>query len=137
MEREDDSTEGGGDMSWETPKIDWTGADRFDAPNYNRIKNNLDFLHDMAQTLYRDFFIEDMGPDKDYSSFYFADEINRLADNLELVNSAVYPLDIGEKTVYVQNQAFIGYADLNRLESAILKIYVLLQEQKENNVRLQ
>lgn len=123
-------------MSWETPKTDWTADDRFDAPNYNRIKNNLNFLHAMAQGLYREFAIEDMGSDKDYSSFYYADEINMLANNLEVINSNVYPLDIGKKTVYVQNQAFIGFADLNRIESATLRIYVLLQEQKANKARL-
>lgn len=136
MEREDEGKEGDGSMSWEIPKTDWTAEDRFDAPNYNRIKNNLNFLHDMAQTLYKEFNIEDMGLDKDYSSFYYADEINRLADNLEVINSNTYPLNIGEKTVYVQNQAFIGYIDLNRVESATLRIYTLLQEQKANKTRL-
>lgn len=136
MERKDEGKEGDGGMSWETPKTDWTADDRFDAPNYNRIKNNLAFLHDMAQALYKEFNIEDMGLDKDYSSFYYADEINLLADNLETINSNAYPLDIGEKTVYVQNQAFIAYADLNRIESAILRIYRLLSEQRANKARL-
>ena len=80
--------------------------------------------------------IGDMGADKDYSSFYYADEINMLSDNLEQIHSNIYPVTIGEKTVYVQNQAFIGYEDLNRIESAALRIYTLLKEQKENKPRL-
>ena len=123
-------------MIWERPKTDWTGDDRFDAPNYNRIKNNLLFLHEMAEMLYQPFEIGDMGPDKDYSSFYYADEINMLSDNLEQIHSQIYPVAIGEKTIYVQNQAFIGYEDLNRIEAATLRIYTLLKEQTENKPRL-
>lgn len=123
-------------MIWERPKTDWTGDDGFDAPNYNRIKNNLLFLHEMAEMLYQPFEIGDMGPDKDYSSFYYADEINMLANNLEQIHFNIYPVEIGEKTVYVQNQAFIGFEDLNRIESAILRIYTLLKSQKENKSRL-
>ena len=123
-------------MIWERPKTDWTGDDRFDAPNYNRIKNNLLFLHEMAEMLYQPFEIGDMGPDKDYSSFYYADEINMLANNLEQIHFNIYPVEIGEKTVYVQNQAFIGFEDLNRIESSILRIDTLLKSQKENKSSL-
>lgn len=123
-------------MSWETPKTDWISEDRFDAPNYNRIKNNLLYLYELAISLYKSFSISDMGSDKDYSSFYYADEINTLADNLEMINSNTYPVEIGEKITYVQNQAFIMYDDLNRIESACLRIYTILTEQKANLVRL-
>lgn len=136
MEWKNEGEEGDGNMSWMEPKTDWTGDDRFDAPNYNRIKNNLLFLHEMAEMLYHPFEIGEMGPDKDYSSFYYADEINMLSDNLEQIHSNIYPVAIGEKTVYVQNQAFIGYEDLNRIEAAALRIYTLLKEQKENKPRL-
>lgn len=136
MEWKNESEEGDGHMSWIEPKTDWTSDDRFDAPNYNRIKNNLLFLHEMAETLYHPFGIEDMGLDKDYSSFYYADEINMLSDNLERIHSNIYPVEIGEKTVYVQNQVFIGYEDLNRIESATLRMYALLKGQKENKPRL-
>lgn len=123
-------------MSWTTPKTDWTADGRFDAPNYNRIKNNLTYLHELAEELYKEFPIGDMGSDKDFKSPYHADEINMLADNLELINTNTYPLDIGTKIVYVQNQAFINWQDLNRIESACLRIYTLLQEQKANLTRL-
>ena len=136
MERKNEGKEGDKYMSWEEPKTNWTRNDRFDAPNYNRIKNNLLFLHNMAETLYQPFVIGEMGEDKDYASFYYADEINLLADNLERICANIYPIAIGTKTVYVQNQAFIGYEDLNRIEGAFLRIYTLLKEQKANKSRL-
>lgn len=51
-------------MAWETPKTDWHGStnsegvytgDRFNASDFNRIKNNLTFLRDMAIKLYKEF----------------------------------------------------------------------------------
>lgn len=136
MERNNESEKGGGRLNWIEPKTDWTDNDRFDAPNYNRIKNNLAYLHEFAEELYKKFNVGDMGSDKDYSSFYYADEINTLADNLEIINSNTYPLDIGEKTLYMPNQAFIGWQDLNRIESACLRMYELLQIQKANLTKL-
>ena len=35
--------------------------------------------------------IGEMGEDKDYASFYYADEINLLADNLEQICANIYP----------------------------------------------
>lgn len=124
-------------MGWETPKTDWGAEnDRFDAPNYNRIKNNLLYLHELAEYLYKTFEIGDMGSDKDYSSLYYADEINMLSQNLETINLNTYPVNIGETITYVANQTFIGYEDLNRIESACLKIYRILTEQKIHLTRL-
>lgn len=48
-------------MAWETPKTDWYGetdsdgvysGDRFDYRDFNRIKNNLQYLRDLAIYLY-------------------------------------------------------------------------------------
>ena len=59
-------------MAWETPKTDWYGeeiegvyvGDRFNAVDYNRIKNNLIFLRDLAVTVYESFNIEAVSNDK-------------------------------------------------------------------------
>ena len=130
-------------MEWITPKTDWAArtdaegrytGDYFNTADYNRIKNNIEFLGNMA----REFWAVSVKamPDRKYYEYPYADEINTLSDNLEKINAYV-KCTIGEKTIYFDNGAFIGYADLNRIESAILKIYVLLQEQKANKVRLQ
>ena len=50
---------------WTTPKTDWYGVsedgvyrgDRFNAVDFNRIKNNLEYLRDLAQTMYEEFAI--------------------------------------------------------------------------------
>ena len=33
-------------MAWINPKTDWTKNDRFNYSDYNRIKNNLNYLHE-------------------------------------------------------------------------------------------
>jgi hypothetical protein len=126
---------------WQTPKTDWKWTselegDFFGHGDYNRIKNNIDHLHTMACGLYTPFTISDMGSDKTVSDYPYADEINALADNIEIISQKAYPVDVGEKTVYADNGVFIGYADLNRIEGACLEIYNNLVRIKAGKRRL-
>lgn len=116
-------------MEWITPKTDWMArqdeagkyaGDYFNTLDFNRLKNNIEFLGAMAHEFWP-VFVRAM-PDRKYEEYPFADEINTLADNLEAINAFV-DCEIGQKTVYEENGAFIGYEDLNRLESACLKLY--------------
>lgn len=70
-------------MSWQQPKTDWTALDLFNIEDYNRIKGNLEYLHEKAQKLYREFSAEDMGEEKaDYSAYFYADEFNAFESNI-------------------------------------------------------
>jgi hypothetical protein len=76
---------------WQTPRTDWKWTseqqgDFFECGDYNRIKNNIDHLHILACGLYKPFEISDMGRDKTVADYPYADEINRLADNIETVS---------------------------------------------------
>ena len=51
---------GGEEMAWKEPKTDWTADDRFNIQDYNRIKNNLEYLHARACMNWGKFEIEDM-----------------------------------------------------------------------------
>ena len=116
-------------MEWITPKTDWAAStdesgkytgDYFNITDYNRIKNNIEFLGAAAHQFWP-VFVRAM-PDRNYQEYPYADEINVLSENLEAINKYV-GCDIGEKTEYADNGAFIGFADLNRIESACLKMY--------------
>ena len=117
--------------TWETPKTDWYGAtaggvytgDRFNYTDYNRIKNNLIYLHDLAITLYDDFDIEDVGDDKTVADYPYADEINAIEQNLETINKNTLSQSYGDTKTYTANDAFINYTELNRLEKATLDLY--------------
>ena len=76
-------------MAWETPKTDWHGStnsegvytgDRFNASDFNRIKNNLTFLRDMAIKLYKEFSLVSLGDDRVPGDYFYADEINQLSN---------------------------------------------------------
>lgn len=117
-------------MAWIQPKTDWAITDRFNATDYNRIKNNLNYLHDYAERLYDEFEIIDMGADKGYSDYPYAREINNMEGNLETINLHVYKQNIGSTATFYSNGAFIQWSELNRLESGILSIYSLLSRQQ-------
>lgn len=126
-------------MSWETPKTDWYGAvvdnvytgDRFNYTDYNRIKNNLVYLRNLAIKMYDEFSINDVGSDKSVAEYYYAEEINQMEENLEIINSHTLAREYGDTPTYADNGNTPDYTELNRLESAIFDLYDRLSNQSE------
>ena len=117
-------------MAWIEPKTNWAIGDRFNISDYNRIKGNLIFLHGRAKELYPDFDIINMGVDKGYSDYPYAREINNFEKNLEIINNNVFTQDLGATVTFYSNGAFIQWNELNRIESAMLNIYEMLDRQE-------
>lgn len=127
-------------MAWETPKTDWYGTtdangnyigDRFNAVDFNRIKNNLTYLRELAIKLYEEFAIVSLGTDRTPVNYFFADEINQLEDNLETINTNTLQRSYGTPPVYVDNGNTPDFDELNRLERAILDLYDRLTNEFE------
>lgn len=127
-------------MAWETPKTDWYGStdsegvytgDRFNATDFNRIKNNLNYLRDLAITLYTEFSLVDLGNDRTPKDYFYADEINQLEENLKTLNSNTLQRAYGTAPTYNENGLTMDYTELNRLESAILDLYNRLTNESE------
>lgn len=125
-------------MAWETPKTDWYGrvdengvytGDRFNAADFNRIKNNLEYLRDMAIKLYAEFSIVSLGDDRTPRDYFYADEINQMEANLNTINSNTLQRSYGSTPSYIENGNTMNFADLNRLEGAILDLYDKLNNQ--------
>lgn len=125
-------------MAWETPKTDWYGrvdengvytGDRFNAADFNRIKNNLEHLRDMAIKLYAEFSIVSLGDDRTPRDYFYADEINQMEANLNTINSNTLNRSYGSTPSYIENGNTMNFADLNRLEGAILDLYDKLNNQ--------
>lgn len=121
---------------WQTPKTNWQANDDVLCSDYNRIKGNLYFLQELALTIYFPFKFKQMGEDKTEEQYPYADEINLLADNLELLAAGSYHVNVGAKTIYEDNGPYIAYEDLNRIESAILILYDNLNRIKAGKTRL-
>ena len=127
-------------MAWITPKTNWNGGtaadgtyigDRFNAVDFNRIKNNLDYLRELAIKLYDEFAINDLGSDRTPADYFYADEINRLEENLTIINNNTLKRHYGTAPTYTNNGRTMDFTELNRLESAILDLYNRLTNQSE------
>ena len=90
-------------MAWTTPKTDWYGAvvngvytgDRFNAVDFNRIKNNLVYLRDLAVKVYEEFSITAVGADKTTADYFYAEEINKMEQNLATINAKTLKMSYG------------------------------------------
>ena len=126
-------------MAWTTPKTDWYGAvvngvytgDRFNAVDFNRIKNNLVYLRDLAVKVYEEFSITAVGADKTTADYFYAEEINKMDQNLTTINAKTLKMSYGTAPTYSDNGRTMDYAELNRLEGAILDLYDKLTNQYE------
>lgn len=126
-------------MAWSTPKTDWSGTtvegvysgDRFNAVDFNRIKNNLEYLRELAIKMYDEFTIHSLGSDRTPKDYFYADEINKLEENLTTINSKSLKRSYGSAPTYVDNGNTMDFKELNRLESAILDLYDKLTNEYE------
>lgn len=108
---------------WNEPKTNWKSGDVFECFDYNRIKNNIYYLKEQAELLCAPVVnFEDMGADKTYTDYYYADEFNKFEQNIEKINAVVYLQDIGTTQRFFDNGAFISADEMNRLESACVAI---------------
>lgn len=133
-------------MAWITPKTNWNGGtaadgtyigDRFNAVDFNRIKNNLDYLRELAIKLYDEFAINALGSDRTPADYFYADEINQLEENLTIINNNTLKRHYGTAPTYVNNGRTMDFTELNRLESAILDLYNRLTNQSEGRRKFQ
>lgn len=149
-------------MAWLEPKTDWKESydtdgnytgDWFNIDDYNRIKNNITELRIMAIELVPEFDFPiflidaDLEADKNYDEYPYADEINVLTKKLDTImeytftvatapNAWVMDFSIGTRILYYDNSPFIGFADLNRIEGACLRIYNTITAQHNSRRRL-
>lgn len=113
---------------WQEPKTDWGDGDFFNIQDYNRIKGNLNELRSLAEILWPEFLFEEMGEDKTYQDYgFYADEINRFEANVDHICAGTFPFQVGERQTFYDNQPFIDWKELNRIESACLMIYQNMQ----------
>ena len=113
---------------WQTPKTDWQESDFFNVEDYNRIKGNLNEIRAQAVILWPEFSLEDMGADKTYEDYsLYADEINRFETNVGRICAGTYPFAVGNQKTFYDNQPFIDWQELNRIEEACRLIYSNIQ----------
>lgn len=116
-------------MNWIKPKTDWKYGDYFNAVDYNRIKNNLLYLHVKINELFPpETDLPDLGTDKVLTDYFYASEFNAFENELEAINNQAYGYDIGAKQTFYPLGKFIGYAERNRIESTCLRLYKMIEQ---------
>ena len=111
-------------MAWTTPKTDWASTDTFNITDFNRIKNNLNYLHDESESMFGEQYpIIDMGSDlSSYAGFWDVSKFNAIEQNLATINEHLISSDIGSTLTFYENGTFITYGELNRIESATVTL---------------
>ena len=141
-------------MAWETPKTDWAAmydesgvfiGDFFNVGDYNRIKNNLVIIRDLAMQVMGNVPEIPVGVDKHYpingspdfnNDNFFADEINLIEDGLAALDNIMPFVDFGQKQTFYDNGKFIDYEELNRIEGAEADLYALFTNSISQKPRL-
>lgn len=141
-------------MAWITPKTNWKASydgageyleDFFNIEDYNRIKNNLLYLKDVANELFGNMPNVTVGQDKHYpiagspdfdNDNFFADEINAIEDGLDAIDTAIGLFEHGDKQTFYENGRFIDYNELNRIESAELELHTYIMDSIAGKSRL-
>ena len=112
-------------MAWIEPKTNWTSSSRFNIEDFNRIKNNLLYLHDVALVRVGAFEIESMGEDlyvgEDEYKNWVVEDFNAIENNLHTISNKIIDADIGTKKTFYENGLMPDYVELNRIESVTLR----------------
>lgn len=110
-------------MEWITPKTNWKPSDYINYEDVNRIVNNLAFLKRFSYSLFVVPYEKMTYKATDYTDIPYADELNAIENNLESLNINTYSLQIGTKQTFEQNGIGWNYIELNRIESAMIRLY--------------
>jgi len=106
--------------TWTEPKTDWQATDPLTYQDYNRIKNNLEYLNDIYNELYGEYDI-DFGDDMAIDQMYKASSWNKFEDCIEHFQRSGTIHVIGEKSVYEDNGHLPNFNQLNRIEELTLE----------------
>jgi hypothetical protein len=131
-------------MAWQAPKTDWkvtydangnyTG-DYFNAVDYQRIKENLLVLKEMADELYAPIALPPI-PDVAVGSFFFETIVNALERGIDAIANNTFAMGLFETKTWQGNGAAPLAADLNRIEDACLRLYRMLPLQAATRKKL-
>lgn len=117
-------------VEWTTPKTDWVHTDKFNVTDFNRIRNNMIWLHQKSIEIFSEFYdIIDVETEYDvsdiatYRQYYKADDFNAFEENLDTINVHTIIQDYGARQTFYENGVFIRFEELNRIESAQLDLY--------------
>ena len=122
-------------MAWITPKTDWGASDKILYTDFNRITGNLAYLKTLSEQLY-EYEIGTLPESQTRADKPYASKLNAIETVLEQINLNTYAFNIGDTQTYIANGHPFDYNELNRIESATLKLYETIQAEIRGLPRL-
>lgn len=126
-------------MAWSTPKTNWTASrdsdgiyqgDYFNYTDFNRIKENLEILAALAEPIFGTIDLISIA-DKSLGEAFYPSDMNNIETNLYRVNTATVNENYGMGKTYEWNGKTPTYLDFNRIESAILDMYIRITNMRQ------
>ena len=115
----------------------FNSTSKFNWSDYMQLRAMIMDLNSMANELYLSFQIKTMRPIKTYDDYFYAEDFNRIEENLEITNKHVFTQDIGETKTFYDNGQFIKYDELNRLINGLYTLSDMLKNQAKNRRKLE
>ena len=102
---------------WQNPKINWLPTDYFNVIDFERIVNNIDYVYNLALSLYPPFNHRYVDKDVEYTYIPHADTWNNISYNLRTINANTLNLSFGNYPTYVDNGKSPNYEMFNLWET--------------------
>lgn len=122
-------------MAWSEPKTDWGSDDYINIEDFNRIRNNIEYLKTESKRYYPDFpFSVALASQVGYSTYSYVELWNSLESCLQDIVDNTTVMTVGNKKTFTVYDPYIDYNELNRLENACLIYHDMFIGQK-NTIR--
>lgn len=115
----------------------YESTSKFNWSDYMQFRAMIMDLNSMANELYLNFPIKTMRQIKTYEDYFYAEDFNRIEENLETINKHVFTQDIGKTKTFYDNGQFIKYDELNRLIDGMCTLADMLKNQIKNRRKLE
>lgn len=124
-------------MAWQTPKTDWAvkydaageyTGNYFGAEDYNRIRDNLIYLDELAQQLWPAFFMP-APPQMTAESMVYAATVNALETALDALVRNTFDPGAAPCKTWAGNASAPTAEDWNRWEKSCALLYGALEQQ--------
>jgi len=117
---------------WTYAKTDWNSTDFFEYAEYNRIKNNIIYLIELAFSINEKWKYPNID-EINIRSLFYAKVFNVIEENLELLANNTFRANNFEVTKeFFENNTTWNNEDVNRIERTTLLYYYILNSQYSN-----
>ena len=119
---------------WQEPKTTWKNSDYFNlSPDYQRIKGNIEYLHELSLKLFKTYIIYNLNTYQ-IIDFPKADFFNNIVYDVDMINRNTVNVSCSQMRSYTPNGLIWTYDDLNIIEKNIRSVSLRLKVVKNKSI---